>query len=299
MFEKFFGEIIREEEQKRASELGLSLQDYRDMVKETELKRKEEEERYYASDEYKEKLEQQKQAEELKNHEILISMFQQPVDETIKINKTNLRKIIRWTASRFNDWRKEDVVEMVMANINNGANGFTEYSCGAYSDNTKSRKNKNYGFTQYLAILDGQIRWLDGYNRDNQKVYELVFNKLMMEPGNNKVTRGQKISVSLIGNWHGKAETNLEKYMVIKANNTSFYAIPIGTQSKKTMRFSQADLTCRDSLGNRYQAYLDEAEYWTEVNNKDEEIKLKEELIKAINEMSLMELQAIRKKVIK
>lgn len=114
MFEKFFGEIIREEEQKRASELGLSLQDYRDMVKETELKRKEEEERYYASDEYKEKLEQQKQAEELKNHEILISMFQQPVDETIKINKTNLRKIIRWTASRFNDWRKEDVVEMVM-----------------------------------------------------------------------------------------------------------------------------------------------------------------------------------------
>ncbi|ONG72214.1 hypothetical protein BKK44_10000 [Bacillus cereus] len=120
-----------------------------------------------------------------------------------------------------------------------------------------------------------------------------------MEPGNNKVTRGQKISVSLISNWHGKAETNLEKFMVIKANNTSFYAIPIGTQSKKAMRFSQVDLTCRDSLGNRYQAYLDEAEYWTEVNNKDEEIKLKEELIKAINEMSLMELQAIRKKVIK
>ncbi len=298
MFEKFFGEIIREEEQKRASELGLSLQAYRDMVKETELKRKEEEERYYASDEYKKKLEQQKQAEELKKHEILINMFQQPVDEIIKVNKTNLRKIIRWTASRFNERRKEDVVEMVMDNIINGVNGFTEYSCGAYSNNTKSRKNKNYGFTQHLAILDGQIRWLDGYNSDNQKVYELVFNKVMVEPGKNKVTKGQEIIVSLIGNWHGKAETNLKKFIVIKANNTSFYAIPIGTQNKP-MRFSQADLTCRDSLGSRYQAYLDEAEYWTEVNNNDEEIKLKEELIEAINEMSLMELKAIRKKVMK
>ncbi|PGP12522.1 hypothetical protein COA01_32405 [Bacillus cereus] len=64
--------------------------------------------------------------------------------------------------ANFIEWRKEDVVEFVLRGIQTGEDGFSEYSCGAYSDDKRIRKYRNYGFTQHLAILDGKIRLIDG-----------------------------------------------------------------------------------------------------------------------------------------
>ncbi|MCU7668011.1 hypothetical protein [Bacillus thuringiensis] len=177
MLGDIFKEMVRGVQEELAKEQGISIEEYLSNVAEKEKRRKEEEERYLASDEYKQEVERQKAEAVRKKLETLFDMFAQPIDETLNSNKTNLRKIIRWTPSRFNEWRKEDVVELALREIQQGEDGFSEYSCGAYSDDTRIRKYRNYGFSQHLAILDGKIRWIDGYNCEWQRVYELKVKK--------------------------------------------------------------------------------------------------------------------------
>lgn len=175
MFGNTIMKMMEDVEKNRAKDLGMSVEDYRNMLRKKEKQRKAEEERYLNSEQYIYDMKKKEEEELREQQDILHHMFQQPIAETVNINKTNLRKIIRWTSSKFNDYRKEEVIDLVLTEIERGENGFSEYSCGTYSDDIKNKKAKNYGFSQQLAILDGKIRWIDGYKCEYQKVYELKF----------------------------------------------------------------------------------------------------------------------------
>ena len=46
----------------------------------------------------------------------------------IKLNKSNLNKIIKWSTSRYNNFKKSDVIELIIKGMNEGIlNGREEY----------------------------------------------------------------------------------------------------------------------------------------------------------------------------
>ncbi|MFD6511193.1 hypothetical protein [Bacillus sp. NPDC060175] len=57
-----------------------------------------------------------------------------------------------------------------------------------------------------------------------------------------KIVEGQEIFVTYLGGGHSKSEPNLKKWIVVKSNGTSFYAMPEDSDWSPR-RFSQvADL---------------------------------------------------------
>ena len=49
----------------------------------------------------------------------------------MKLNKTNLNKLIKWTSSKFNEYTKNEVIDIVL-----NLNPFEEFQCrcGSYSE---------------------------------------------------------------------------------------------------------------------------------------------------------------------
>lgn len=75
------------------------------------------------------------------------------MDKTIRINltKTNLRKIIQWSSSRYNDYKKHEVVEEILDKINKGRDFKKRYGTGSYA---KGGHLAGWGYT--LEIKNGR-----------------------------------------------------------------------------------------------------------------------------------------------
>ncbi|MEX0415467.1 hypothetical protein [Bacillus sp. C30] len=93
-----------------------------------------------------------------------------------------------------------------------------------------------------------------------------------------KIVEGQEIFVTNLGGWYSKPEPNLEKWIVIKANSTSFYANPEGVEDRTPYKFSQKDLIHRSGFADDYKAYLMENEYWEMIERGKEKAQLRKEL---------------------
>ena len=120
-------------------------------------------------------MEQQKVSEPIVNNEenALENIFSQSVDEYIRPTKSNITEIVKWTSSKFNDYRKKDVVNWVYDIAHNPSEGHLMlFECGAYSDISHSKKATNHGFDQYLAVKDGKVRWAYALGSEWQRIYE-------------------------------------------------------------------------------------------------------------------------------
>lgn len=104
---------------------------------------------------------------------ILDIIFLQKVDEFVKPTKTNINKIVKWTSSKFNDYRKKDVVDWVYrVSREPNENYLKLFECGAYSDASSRKNASNHGFHQHVAVRDGKIRFVYALDSEWQVVYE-------------------------------------------------------------------------------------------------------------------------------
>lgn len=120
-------------------------------------------------------MEQQKVNEPIINSEenALENIFSQSVDEYIRPTKSNITEIVKWTSSKFNDYRKKDVVNWVYDIAHNPSEGHLKlFECGAYSDVAHIKKASNHGFDQYLAVKNGKVRWVYALGSEWQRIYE-------------------------------------------------------------------------------------------------------------------------------
>lgn len=53
---------------------------------------------------------------------------------TIKANKTNLNKIIKWSSSRFNTYTKAKVIDKILQAVNKGEDCEHHFGTGAFSE---------------------------------------------------------------------------------------------------------------------------------------------------------------------
>ena len=89
--------------------------------------------------------------------------------EEIKLNKSNLNKIIKWSTSRWNNFKKSDVVELIIKGMNEGKlNGQTEYlfHSGSYCECSSMSR-----FSEYVV------------NFENKTIIECWTEELDDEPG--------------------------------------------------------------------------------------------------------------------
>ncbi|MGN0961308.1 MAG: hypothetical protein ACI4PF_03825 [Christensenellales bacterium] len=77
------------------------------------------------------------------------------------LNKTNLNKIIKWTSSKFNIYKKSEIINKLLKM----ANGETiEFSCGSYSESGynggyhyKAEMSKTY-YASSLTLINKNTR---------------------------------------------------------------------------------------------------------------------------------------------
>lgn len=113
-----------------------------------------------------------------------------------------------------------------------------------------------------------------------------------------KIQEGQEIFASNIGGWYSTPEPNLEKWIVVKANSSSFYAVPETDQDRTPYRFSQKDLTHTSRWGgDDYVVYLTEDEYWGMISRRKERKELRVKLKAKIDKMSLNGLRELDKHI--
>lgn len=95
--------------------------------------------------------------------------------EKLPANKTNLNKVIKWSNSRFNELKKDEVIEDILERIKAGKNGEWHYGTGAFSESS------HLGQWSYdLIIKDGNF-----YLKENRRDKKRTF-KLIVKPTKNK-----------------------------------------------------------------------------------------------------------------
>ena len=69
---------------------------------------------------------------------------------TIKANKTNLNKIIKWGSSRFNEYKKNEVISIILNALKKGEDCERHFGTGSFTE------RNNYGWGYNFTIKDGQ-----------------------------------------------------------------------------------------------------------------------------------------------
>lgn len=70
---------------------------------------------------------------------------------SINCNKTSLDRIIKWSTSKYNGYKKPEVIKDIMKRVKINDNIFWEYRCGSYGEG-----NHNRGISYYLMCrVDG------------------------------------------------------------------------------------------------------------------------------------------------
>ena len=54
--------------------------------------------------------------------------------QNIKANKTNLNKIIKWSSSRFNEYKKSEVIDRILQAIKKGEDYEQRFGTGAFTE---------------------------------------------------------------------------------------------------------------------------------------------------------------------
>lgn len=103
------------------------------------------------------------------------------------------------------------------------------------------------------------------------------------------VKEGQEIFVHHAMHF-SETPANLRKYKVVEVMKTIFRAQDI--QGGITRSFSKRDLTSK-GVGMTFKAYLEENEYWKDVESDREESGLRKELRALVNSLSLEELRRL------
>lgn len=55
------------------------------------------------------------------------------MSKIIRLNKTNLRKVIQWSSSRYNELKKDQVIDRMLKILSSGE-GSAEFSTGSFSE---------------------------------------------------------------------------------------------------------------------------------------------------------------------
>lgn len=129
-------------------------------LKEIERERREEEERKKRS------LEEERKLKECM-FEIIDST---PIAGTLKANRSQIGKVVKWSSSRFNEYTKSWVVRYIISEAlsPHDVKIWDRHECGAYS----SGYSKSYG-TFRVVIRDG-ISYLIINEQDGPIVYEII-----------------------------------------------------------------------------------------------------------------------------
>lgn len=69
--------------------------------------------------------------------------------KTIKANKTNLNKIIKWSSSRFNEYKKNEVIDRILQAIKKGEDYEQRFGTGAFTE------RNCWGWAYIIKIQNG------------------------------------------------------------------------------------------------------------------------------------------------
>lgn len=86
--------------------------------------------------------------------------------ETIKPTKANLNRVLIWSSSRINEWRKSDVVAHIQSATKRGEDFISHYVAGVYSAawhgyGSYSGSRRSSGGNYTVLVLDGKAYLLD------------------------------------------------------------------------------------------------------------------------------------------
>lgn len=82
----------------------------------------------------------------------------------LKLNKINLNKIIKWTSSKFNEYKKADIISYCL-DLNHNLFTSKEFTCGSYSE-------KSYCGGYHYEITKG-IGTITIVDKNQNKIYKL------------------------------------------------------------------------------------------------------------------------------
>ncbi|MEK5357812.1 hypothetical protein [Paenibacillus sp. FSL L8-0709] len=80
--------------------------------------------------------------------------------ERYPLSISRLKKIIKWSSSRYNERRKTDVIKDILKNISQGKDGYWEYDTGLYTEKSKLTSTK-----YRLVIRNRKIKILVNYDQ--------------------------------------------------------------------------------------------------------------------------------------
>lgn len=100
--------------------------------------------------------------------DIIKNIIEQGKAEGIKCTLTNLRKIIKWIPSKFNDYTKEEVITDIMYRKSFNDNLIWRYDCGSKAEGAWNR-----GRTYTLVCRPEADYMICEYALDDVKVYRM------------------------------------------------------------------------------------------------------------------------------
>lgn len=89
--------------------------------------------------------------------------------KNLKYTKTNLSKIIKWTSSKYNEYKKEEVILDMSSKINLCSVILWRYRCGSY---VEGNHNRGKSYILYIKDFDN-IFVICIYAPNNIEVYKL------------------------------------------------------------------------------------------------------------------------------
>jgi len=76
----------------------------------------------------------------------------------VKTNKSTLNKLIFWSSSRYNEWRKRDVIEDIIYRVERGDDCKVEYKSGVYSEGAHTgRYGCQWTGGNYILNISGSV----------------------------------------------------------------------------------------------------------------------------------------------
>lgn len=108
---------------------------------------------------------------------------------------------------------------------------------------------------------------------------------------------GQEIFVTNLGGFISTPKPNLTKWIVLKANKSSFYADPVGRESEHPARFNQKDMLYKTGWGQNFKAYRTEEEYWNLISLKEQYDELHQYCTRNMHKLGIGDLEKVKEMI--
>lgn len=92
-----------------------------------------------------------------------------PTDEVVRLTKTNINKIIFWSTSRWNPWKKSTVINQIYELAREKKDCIKDWYCGRYS-----AQSDGSGWEYRLIVHNGTVK-LIAFNHPKYKKRRVVF----------------------------------------------------------------------------------------------------------------------------